>query len=1134
MSEPKRSLHGWLSRLTARLSFRVRRGPQGDRQAAPDPAADIARLQRELNESHERLEALFDGVETGIFLIDPETHRLVDANQVAAEMVGLPREKIIGSSCHRFVCPAEIGRCPVTDLGQTVDNSERVLLAVHGERRSIIKTVRPVAVSGRPLLLESFVDITERKNAESALRSRTAYLDSLIEVSPLGIAVQDARGRIEISNAAFERLFLYSRSETRGADLDGLIVPAELTGEAAALTQKCLESGGAHATTRRRRKDGSLVDVRVFSARLEIDGKPAGLVALYEDITVQIEAEKAMAERHRLAALAAAVGVALTGSGGLRQGLQKCAEILTAEMDVAFASVWTFNEQEKVLELKASAGLYAQINGAHMRVPLGTTKIGLVAAEGEPHLTNDAATDPLVADHEWARREGIVSFAGYPLKMGDRVLGVVAAFARYPLTEAALQTFASVADSLAQFIERKRGEESLRRSEDQFRTAFEEAPYGMCMAAPDGRFLYANAAFSRMLGYTPDELRAGAWHQITHPEDLERSWQAQVALINGAATVELEKRYLHKSGRVVWVRLKISPISGADGKPSHFITQIEDITLRRQADEAQAFLASLVEASQDAIIGESLDGTVVSWNRGAQHLYGYPPEEMTGSSIARLVPPDRIDEFSEVLETIRRGEPMRRYETVRVRKDGTFVDVTLTVSPVRDSTGEATGIVMIAHDITARKRTERKLRENEERYRELFENATEIIFTTDLEGRFTTLNLAGQRVSGYSLEDLAHTDIFHVAAPEYLPLLKDDLSRMLAGETEIRSEIEITARDGRRVKLEVKPRIVRQGGRPVGIQVIARDITGRDQAEAELRQAQKLESVGRLAAGIAHEINTPIQFVGDNVRFLQDFFLSTKGLWAKIGELCDTAAAGTARPDLALAIRRAEEDLDFAYLREEIPKALTQTLEGVERVATIVRAMKEFAHPESREMAAADLNKALMSTMTVARNELKYVARIETELADLPLVVCNIGDLNQVFLNLLVNAAHAISDVVEPGEKGVITVRTVLEGDRVLISISDTGSGIPENIRANIFDPFFTTKEVGRGTGQGLAIARSVVVEKHKGSLTFETEIGKGTTFYVRLPVSQEEAVAEFSGAVDFGSAAAAAVPPPVSTCDVA
>ena len=201
-------------------------------------------------------------------------------------------------------------------------------------------------------------------------------------------------------------------------------------------------------------------------------------------------------------------------------------------------------------------------------------------------------------------------------------------------------------------------------------------------------------------------------------------------------------------------------------------------------------------------------------------------------------------------------------------------------------------------------------------------------------------------------------------------------------------------------------------------------------------------------------------------------------------------------------VRKAEEAADCDYLLEEIPKALAQTLEGVTRVATIVRAMKEFAHPEGKEMAAADINRALQSTLTVARNELKYIADVETEFGELPLVVCNVGDLNQVFLNLLVNAAHAIGEKVgKSGQKGNIRVRTVAEGGTVLVTVSDTGCGIPEANRARVFDPFFTTKEVGRGTGQGLAIARSVVVDRHKGALTFESEEGKGTTFYVRLPV---------------------------------
>jgi signal transduction histidine kinase len=276
-------------------------------------------------------------------------------------------------------------------------------------------------------------------------------------------------------------------------------------------------------------------------------------------------------------------------------------------------------------------------------------------------------------------------------------------------------------------------------------------------------------------------------------------------------------------------------------------------------------------------------------------------------------------------------------------------------------------------------------------------------------------------------------------------------------------------------------------------------------AEVELRQAQKLESIGRLASGIAHEINTPIQFIGDNTRFLQGTFAAFQSLLAKYQGVVDAAAAGSVSPNLVGEVREAIEAADLEFLVEETPKSLAQTLEGVERVATIVRAMKEFAHIDLKEKVAADINKALISTLTVARNELKYVANVETEFGDLPPVTCNISAVNQVFLNLLVNAAHAIGDVVKgTAKKGIIRVRTSLDKAAVLISIADTGGGISEDIREKVFDPFFTTKEIGRGTGQGLAIARSVVVDKHGGTITFTSELGKGTTFYIRLPLGDE------------------------------
>ncbi|MDT5043014.1 MAG: two-component system, NtrC family, sensor kinase [Actinoplanes sp.] len=278
----------------------------------------------------------------------------------------------------------------------------------------------------------------------------------------------------------------------------------------------------------------------------------------------------------------------------------------------------------------------------------------------------------------------------------------------------------------------------------------------------------------------------------------------------------------------------------------------------------------------------------------------------------------------------------------------------------------------------------------------------------------------------------------------------------------------------------------------------ARDVSERQSLELELRHAQKLESVGRLAAGIAHEINTPIQFVGDNTRFLESAFADLNRLHDAYRELISAASSAA---DLAEAVAKADavaHDIDIDFLLEEVPMAIRQSLEGISRVATIVRAMKAFGHPGSEEKTRADLNEAINNTLIVANNEIKFVADVETDLADIPLVRCHLGDVNQVILNLVVNAAHAIASA---GPRGTIRISTRTVDGYVVIEVADTGTGVPPDIADKLFDPFFTTKEVGTGTGQGLALVRSLVVDRHGGTIDFTTEWGVGTVFTVRLPL---------------------------------
>jgi len=291
-----------------------------------------------------------------------------------------------------------------------------------------------------------------------------------------------------------------------------------------------------------------------------------------------------------------------------------------------------------------------------------------------------------------------------------------------------------------------------------------------------------------------------------------------------------------------------------------------------------------------------------------------------------------------------------------------------------------------------------------------------------------------------------------------------------------------------------------------GFTIIGADITERKTSERAMAQTEKLKSIGRLAAGIAHEINTPTQYVGDNTRFLQDAFEDLSQIIAAYAALLQAAKTGTVTEALIAKIEKQIEEADAEYLVEEIPIAIAHTLEGIERIAKIVRAMKEFSHPGQDEKTKIDINQAIESTITVARNEWKYVADLETDFdPSLPPVPCLPGEFNQVILNMIINAAHAIGDSLEQNstEKGTIRIATRRRSGCIEVKISDTGPGIPDNIRHRIFDPFFTTKEVGKGTGQGLAISHSVIVEKHGGRLDLETEEGRGTTFTILLPAEE-------------------------------
>jgi PAS domain S-box-containing protein len=554
---------------------------------------------------------------------------------------------------------------------------------------------------------------------------------------------------------------------------------------------------------------------------------------------------------------------------------------------------------------------------------------------------------------------------------------------------------------------------------------------------------------------------------------------------------------------VVWVILFLTIILGT----SSFLLFVSSVRRSsRELKESEDRLTMAILATRTAGLGVWVHETAqdrMIWDDQMFSIYGIAKDAFAGTfqGWLSMVHPEDRQKAGLNSPDFKHRETISEVEYRIVWPDGSVHYIRSFALGQRNASGQLTHVIGTNWDTTAQKQAEMKLRESEERYRELFENASDLVFTFDLNMGMTSLNRLAEQTIGYTGEEAMRLNLRQLADAEHWERIESGIDRLMAGLPPQKFEVEIKAKDGRRVMLEINPRVILKDGKATEIQGIARDITGRDAAEIELRQAQKLESVGRLAAGIAHEINTPMQFVGDNVRFLKDSFTQLEALLGKLRGLCDPSSGIALPPAFCTEFRRIETEMDSAYILKETPEAIVQTLDGIDRVVTIVRAMKEFAHPESKGVAHADINRALQNTLGVARNELKYVAEVVTDFGDLPLVVCSVSDMNQVFLNLLVNAAHAIGDVVQgTGQKGTIRVETWVEGLMAFIAIADTGAGIPEKIRDRIFDPFFTTKEVGRGTGQGLAIARSVV-ERHKGSLTFESEVGKGTTFRIGLPI---------------------------------
>ncbi len=679
---------------------------------------------------------------------------------------------------------------------------------------------------------------------------------------------------------------------------------------------------------------------------------------------------------------------------------------------------------------------------------------------------------------------------------------------------------------------------TLRDGEARTRAVIEQASDAIAVCDLRGTMLDANAACIEMLGYTLPEIRAIGLLALIHPDDLAAQ-PIRVAEVKTGRTVRGVRRFVRKDGTTFLGETSTKRLE--DGRVQFVVRDISqqmqaEQDLKREAASVRVLQQVAMAANEATGWSDALSRCLAAvcdamgWELG--HVYVPDlahPERLVSSHLWHAEELSRFAAFCAATErtalscgddfsgrAFAQGAPewvadlsndsrcprseaagaakLRSAVACPVLFGGETVAV-LEFFALRTLDLDARLLEVMTHvgvqlgHVIERQRSRAALRRAHEAQDLLLRSLPCLLLCVDEHGCITHCNERAAVALELDPEGVLGRPLAEVEIPAGLERLRDlvELCRSEGAGLRI-DELRHLRRDGATALLEVTARPIRYRGKAgCSVLLVGTDITEVKRLQTSVVAARRLESIGQLAAGIAHEVNTPMQFVGDNVRFLRDAF-------SQLRSVLDESRAHP--PDV---------DLDF--LLAEIPRALTQSEDGVAQISSIVRAMKDMSHPGRVEKAPVDLNKAVENAATVSRHEWREGADVEFSLApELPLVPCHLGQVSQALLNILVNAGHALRERArQTGRRGTIRVSTHRDGEWIEIRVADDGPGIPEAIRARVFDPFFTTKEVGHGTGQGLAIARAVIVDKHGGELRFDSEPGRGTTFFVRLPIVAPE-----------------------------
>jgi two-component system NtrC family sensor kinase len=879
---------------------------------------------------------------------------------------------------------------------------------------------------------------------------RLRILESALHASANGVLICNRRGSIIWVNWAFTELTGYAAAEVLGKTPQVLKSGRHDRAFYQKLWETILAGSVWHGEIENRRKDGTVYPEEmtitpVRGARGEIEN----FIAIKQNIAARKAAESALAK-----------------SEIKFRNLANCLPEIVVETDIFGTPTFVNSNGHKLLYRNGGQTAEVRLNGLlapgdHDRARADFQRF--VAGQGNSQyefkvLREDGSTFPILISPSLIVED-------------NQTVGVRA-----------------VAVDLS---EREKAEDVLRLT--QFAT--DNAADGIIWLDASGRILYVNDAICRMLGYARAELLSMTIYQVdpnVEPKSWRRNWEA-----GKESTVSFETYHRRKDGTKFPVHIKATQAEFR-GKEYGFAF-IRDITDSKLADaelgETKHLFQTLMAAIPDCIYFKDRDSRFLRISNTQAKLFGliYPSQAVGKTDFDFFSQEHAQKAYEDEQEVISTGNSLVGVEEKETWPDGRETWASTTKARFCGQDGHVIGTFGISRDITTRKAAEEHLRASEEFTERVIESWTDGVGVVKADGKLLYLNTRGRELLGLDGDNdasqLTWLDFWEGSDRHKA---SDALQKATAGGIgAYQGSFRMATGAPKFWDVAITP-ISRANGEVERLVCVFRDITERRLLESQLAQAQKLESIGQLAAGIAHEINTPIQYIGDNGRFLEEAFQDMLRIIPLPGDV------GASPPQ--------ENGVDIAYLRDEIPQAIHQLLEGVGHVAGIVRAMKEFSHPGGAEKGLVNINHAIESTALVSKNEWKYVADLRLELdPDLPLVPCFSGEINQVLLNLIVNSAQAIGETIKGGGgKGAIHITTRRNGCWAEIEVSDTGPGIPQEIQSKVFDPFFTTKPVGKGTGQGLAIAHSVIVQKHQGSISFDSSPSTGTRFVIRLPLATE------------------------------